>query len=212
MASPSSGATGSTRIFGAHGASAASGMVSVTTSSSMLDCAQARDRRARTAPACVAQASTSGAPAARTASAAAHSVPGRVDHVVDDDGGAPVDLADDLHLGDLVRRGAPLVDDREVRVEPLGEGAGALDAAGVGRDHGDLAAPEALAQVLEQDRRRVDVVDRDVEEALDLPGVQVDGEHARRAGGGDQVGDELRADRDARARPSGPAARSRSTG
>ena len=36
----------------------------------------------------------------------------------------------------------------------------------------------ALAQVVEQHRHRVEVVDRDVEEALDLAGVEVHGEHA----------------------------------
>ena len=68
-----------------------------------------------------------------------------------------------------------------MRVQALGVGARALDAAGVGRDHHDLAAVQALAQVLQQHRHRVQVVDRDVEEALDLTGVQVDGQHASRA-------------------------------
>ena len=103
---------------------------------------------------------------------------GGVDHVVDDDRDAPVDVADDLHLGDLVRPDAALVDDGQVGVEALRERARALDAAGVGRDDGDVAAADPVAQVLEQDRRRVDVIDRDVEEALDLPGVEIDGQDA----------------------------------
>ena len=46
--------------------------------------------------------------------------------------------------------------------------------------------------VLEEHRQRVEVIERDVEEALDLPGVQVDADHARDAGGVEQVRDELR--------------------
>ena len=57
---------------------------------------------------------------------------------------------------------------------------------------------DAFADRLEQHRRRVEIVDGDVEEALDLPGVQVHAEDAVRAGGRDEVGDELRRDRRAR--------------
>ena len=47
-------------------------------------------------------------------------------------------------------------------------------------------------------RRGEQVVGRDVEEALDLPGMQVDREHAVGAGAGDEIGDELGRDRRAR--------------
>ena len=64
-------------------------------------------------------------------------------------------VADDVHDLRDVGGGAPLVDDRERRVEPLGERAGALDAAGVGRDHhGVLAAVAERAQLLDQHRHR----------------------------------------------------------
>ncbi len=49
-------------------------------------------------------------------------------------------------------------------------------------------------------RRREQIVGRDVEEALDLPGVQVDRQHPVGARGGDQVGHQLGRDRRARAR------------
>ena len=48
-----------------------------------------------------------------------------------------------------------------------------------------------------EDRRSVEVVDRDVEEALNLLGVQVDRQDAVGAGGGEQIGDELGRDRHA---------------
>ena len=56
----------------------------------------------------------------------------------------------------------------------------------------------ALREVVDHDRRREEVVDGDVEEALDLPGVEVEREDALRARGGDQVGHELGRDRHAR--------------
>ena len=52
-----------------------------------------------------------------------------------------------------------------------------------------------LLDVAHHDRRGEQVVGRDVEEALDLPGMQIDGEHAVRARIGDQVRDQLRRDR-----------------
>ena len=106
-----------------------------------------------------------------------------------------LDLADDLHLGDLVRPDAPLVDDGEIGVEALGEGTGPFHAAGIGRDDRDVVAAEPLAEMAEEDRRGVHVVDRDVEEPLDLARVEIDGEHPRGTGGGDEVRDELGADR-----------------
>jgi hypothetical protein len=108
---------------------------------------------------------------------------GGVDHVVHDDAGAAVDFADDVHhFGDVGLRTA-LVDDRQVAFEALGQRAGAHHAADVGRDDHQVFVI-LLPDVVEQDRQRVDVVDRDVEEALDLLGVQVHGQHAVDAHGG----------------------------
>lgn len=44
----------------------------------------------------------------------------------------------------------------------------------------------------------VEVVEGDVEEALDLTGVKIDGQHPGRASGGQEIGDELGGDRGAR--------------
>src|SRR5690606_15172826 len=59
---------------------------------------------------------------------------------------------------------------------------------------GEIAAPD----VAQQDRPGVDVVDRDVEEALDLVGVQVHGQHAVDAGDLQHVGHHLGRDGHAR--------------
>ena len=69
---------------------------------------------------------------------------------------------------------------REVAGEPGHE----LAAAGVGRDHRDVAI-EPLGEVLREQRHRGEVVDGEVEEALGLAGVQVDGHDAVGAGDGD---------------------------
>ena len=117
---------------------------------------------------------------------------GGVDHVVDDDGVLALHVADDVHdLGD-VRRARRLSMIARRRVEALRVRARALDAAGVGRDDdGVVAAEPERAQLLDDDRHREQVVERDVEEALDLPGVEVDRERAIGARGGDEVRDEL---------------------
>src|SRR5207244_12633760 len=59
---------------------------------------------------------------------------GRVDHVVDDDGVAALDVTDQVHGDRGVRPLAPLVDDGQTGVEPLGHGAGPLHAPRVRRD------------------------------------------------------------------------------
>src|SRR5690606_35084318 len=87
---------------------------------------------------------------------------GGIDHVVHDQAGAAVDVADDVHdLGHIGARPA-LVDDGQVGFELLGQGPGAHHAADVGgHDHQvlEIAAPD----VAQQDRPGVDVVHGDVE-------------------------------------------------
>src|SRR5262249_35520046 len=97
---------------------------------------------------------------------------GAVEHVVDLDLFLFVPVTDQVHAGGDVRPLAPLVDDGQPRVQALGDGARALHAARVGRyDHRGLQV--LLAEVVDDDRRpREQVIDRDVEEPLDLPGVQ----------------------------------------
>ena len=70
------------------------------------------------------------------------------------------------------------------------------------RRHDQQVLVVLLPQIAEQHRRRVDVVDRDVEEALDLVGVQIHRHHAIDADDLQHVRHDLRRDRHARrARP-----------
>ncbi len=106
-----------------------------------------------------------------------------VDHVVHKNAGAPDDLPDDLehlHLvGDI--RIAPLVDDREWGAEPVSPPLADPDPAGVWRDDRHPAEIQLALQVRGQCGKREEVVDRTVEEALDLSGVQVNGHQPVRA-------------------------------
>ncbi len=117
-----------------------------------------------------------------------------VDHVVDDDAVAAGHVTDQVHdLGD-VRAGTTLVDDGDVGiVQQLGDGTGTYHAADVRRhDHGGF---EVLGlHVFQQHRAAEHVVDRDVEEALDLLGMQVNGQHAIHTDAGEEVGDDLGGD------------------
>ena len=129
----------------------------------------------------------SSAPWAFSRSHAATMVPGGVDHVVDQDAVAALDVTDDVaRLGDVGRAArAGLVHEREVAAQVLGVALGDLDAPGVGRDHDQFVGVGVGLEVLLEHRRRDQVVDRDVEEALDLAGVEVDREDpvgARRSG------------------------------
>ena len=119
------------------------------------------------------------------------------------------DVADDVHHLGFAGALAALVDDGERRVEALGERARAHHAADVGRDdHHVLAMPRALmSRTIVGAANRLSV--GNVEEALDLAGVQIDRQHAVGARAGDEIGDELGRDRRARPGLCGPAGRSR---
>ncbi len=124
---------------------------------------------------------------------------GAVGDVVDQDAAAAVDVADHVHHLGHAGLLAPLVDDGEVGIQALRHRAGADHAADIGRDDDQVLAGEAAADVLHEHRRGHQIVQRDVEEALDLAGMQVEGQHPVGAGAGDQVGDQLGRDRRARA-------------
>ena len=127
---------------------------------------------------------------------------GGIDQVVDQHALAALDIADDVHhLRDVGARAA-LVDDGQIRVvQALGQGPGAHHAAHVRRHHhqiGVLVAPD----IAKQDRRGIHIVHRDVEESLNLVGVQIHRHHPVGADLADHVGHHLGGDRHPRrARP-----------
>ena len=97
------------------------------------------------------------------------------------------------HFADI-GLGPALVDDGQVAAQLLGQCACAHHTADVGRDH-DQVFVIASAQVTQQHRRGVNIVHRDVEETLDLVGVQVHGQHAGDANRLQHVGHHLAGNR-----------------
>ena len=119
-----------------------------------------------------------------------------IDHVVHDKAASVFYVTDDVHDLRDVGLGPPLVDDCQVGVvQPLRHGPGTHHAAHVRGDH-DEVLEALLLDVFEHDRGGVNIVHRNVEEALDLVRVQVDGQHSVHADAGDHVGDDLGADGD----------------
>ena len=109
-------------------------------------------------------------------------------------------VADDVHHLALARTVAALVDDcQRCVVEPLGERTRAHHAADVGRDHHQLLITVTRLDIGGHHGSGVEVVGRDIEEALDLACVQIHRQHPVSARLGDEVRHQLGRNRRARA-------------
>ena len=128
--------------------------------------------------------------------------PARVDHVVDDNQLLVAHVADDVHHLAAVGALAALIHNGDGHVQLLGEVARAGDGAQVRRDDDEvfprLLGAVAVGEIGDEQGHAEQMVDRDVEKALNLRRVQVHCQNAVGSGGGDQVGDELGRDRVAR--------------
>src|SRR5262249_30872620 len=122
---------------------------------------------------------------------------GRRDHVTEDDRDLVLQrTADQVGLLRLRGAGAALVHDGDRPAEFLLVQEGPLDAALVRAEDHEVAQRDIqAADVLVDDRAGVQVIDRDVEKALDLGGVQVEGQDPVGPGDGQQVGHQLGGDR-----------------
>ena len=118
-----------------------------------------------------------------------------IDDIVDQHAAPVLDVADNVHDFGNAGLFAPLVDDRQVCVQPLGQPAGAQHAANVRRHDHQVIAVELFLDVLDHHRGAVEVVRRDVEKSLDLAGMQVQRQHSVGAGLGYQVGHQFRRNR-----------------
>ena len=112
---------------------------------------------------------------------------GGVDHVVDENDFFVLHVADDVHDLADVRLLAALVHNGERAADALGKVARARDGAEVGGNNHIfvVVAGDARLDVGGEQRDAEQMVDRDVEEALNLRRVQVHGQHAVRARRGD---------------------------
>lgn len=117
----------------------------------------------------------------------------RVDHVVDNHGALPFDIADDMHSRGLIWFVAALVDDGQTGPDALGVGTCTFHSARIRRYHDHVLS--RLTYMIQQDRLREQVIDRDIKEPLNLPGVKVNRDQAVHAGGLQKVRDHFRADR-----------------
>ena len=123
---------------------------------------------------------------------------GCVDHVVDDQYVAAFDLADGRHFADDVRFGPLLMRDDDGRAEQFRIGVGPFRTAHVGggnREVLDVEAPD----IRHEDAAGIEGIDRYVEKSLYLIGMQIHRHDAVDAGGHQQIGDQLGADRHPRA-------------
>ena len=114
----------------------------------------------------------------------------RVDDVIHDHAGTPLYIADDVHHLGYVCFGAPLVDDGQVRLQPLGNRPRPHHPAHVRRHHEQILVL-MLPDVAQQDRRCIDVIHRHVEKALDLVCMQIHGQHPVHAHSLQQIGHHL---------------------
>jgi hypothetical protein len=100
----------------------------------------------------------------------------RICHVVDQDGDLTLDVADERHTPDDVGARPFLVNQGEARVEAVSKRSSTLSAAGIWGHDDRVGDVEVVADPPKDGGLGVEIVDRDVEEALDLGCVQVDGD------------------------------------
>lgn len=120
-----------------------------------------------------------------------------VGHVIDKDGNLVLDVTDKNHATNNVGAGALLVDKSEAGVEVVGNGGSTLGATSIGGDDHAVLGLVVLANVAKERRLRVQVVDGDAEEALDLRSMEINGDNVVGTGGLQHVGDKSGANRSA---------------
>jgi hypothetical protein len=105
-----------------------------------------------------------------------------IGHVVDDDGDLAANITNQNHARDLVGTSALLVDESKAEVEAVGDGGSSLGTSSIGRDNNTVLDLEVVADPAKGAGLSVEVVDRNVEEALDLRSVEVHSDDVVAAG------------------------------
>jgi len=121
-----------------------------------------------------------------------------IGHIVDDNGDLAADITDQDHTGDLVGTSAFFVDEGEAEVEAVGDGGSSLCATSVGRHDNAVLDFEVVADPAESAGFSVEVVDGDIEEALDLRSVEIHSDDMVAAGGLKHVSHQTSSDGGAR--------------
>jgi hypothetical protein len=117
--------------------------------------------------------------------------------IIDEDDIEAVDIADEAHFGDFVGTGAHFVADDHGDGEEFRVGEGTFGAAHIGSGDAQGVGVELFFKVIKETSGGVEVIDGDVEEALDLVGMEVHGDEPVDACTAEEVGNELGADGDA---------------
>ena len=107
-----------------------------------------------------------------------------------------LDFADHVQRLDLGRALSALGDDREAGTESLRIGGGHLQTAHIRRHH-HRVENRFRAEIANDDRSRVEVIDRDVEKSCDLLRVEIHRQDAIDASSGEEIRDQLGGDRHA---------------
>jgi hypothetical protein len=106
-----------------------------------------------------------------------------VGHVINDNGDLAANVTDQNHARDLVGTSALLVNESKAEVEAISDGSSSLGTTSVGGDNNTVLDLEVVADPAEGAGLSVEVVDGDVEEALDLRGVEIHSDDVVAAGG-----------------------------
>ena len=127
---------------------------------------------------------------------AAHDATAGVDHVVDHDAVLAHEVADDFDNFNRIGSWSALVDNNQATVEHLRQSRSSAYARNVWTDDDHVISVfiTEFDEVPTQDREAVKVINRDVEEALNLLGVKVDRDDAAGSAGFDDVGNKSRRD------------------
>ena len=120
--------------------------------------------------------------------------PGGVDDVLNHDRRLALHLADDLHRLLHVFPNPALEDDRQRQVQPVRQLLAALHGAVVGRHHHGVGQ-SLVPHIVREQGHGAQMIDGNVEESLDLPGVEIHRQHAMGPSRHQQVGHQAAGDR-----------------
>ncbi|KPW07245.1 Uncharacterized protein ALO91_03019 [Pseudomonas syringae pv. aceris] len=118
---------------------------------------------------------------------------GGIDHVIDQNAGTPFDITDDMHHFGVIGFLTAFVDDTEIDAQGFGDSTCTHDTTYIrGNDHQVFEA--LIFDVIHQNGGAVDVIYRNVEEALNLVSMQINREHTVDPHYGQHISDNFCAD------------------
>ena len=119
-----------------------------------------------------------------------------IDHIIVENAGLAGNVTDDIHNFALVGLLAALINDGKTHMDFCRESTGSGNGADIGGNHNELIVVklvfgETVQEIIDEGGAAKQMVQRNIEEALDLSGMEVHGQNAVGTGGGDHVGHQL---------------------